>query len=232
MKVRLKENISIKDIAKNCWNGCQMDTLCFLSNYEAEEEQKIFDAEKEDGYYLIDGYLVNENAIEEVKESEEKGNMKFKIGDRIVANKKADDKYGITKEGWKGIVTKVGEYNFEAKSTYESHEYTLSYDCFDLMLSKLEDLQFGDIVTERNGERYVFADGRLYGEDSDYYNDCDAVDDYFNDDLTYEEDDFSEHDIVKVERNGITIFERGETKEMTISEISKALGYEVKVVKE
>ena len=38
-----------------------------------------------------------------------------------------------------------------------------------------------------------------------------------------------EYDIVKVEREGQVIYEREDIREMTVEEISKALGYEVKV---
>ena len=51
------------------------------------------------------------------------------------------------------------------------------------------------------------------------------------DDFTHEI--YEDSDIVKIERpvEYTTVFTRGEVKEMTVEEISKALGYEVKVVK-
>lgn len=43
--------------------------------------------------------------------------MKFKVGDHIIGNEKASKKYGITKKGWKGIVTKALKDSFEARRT-------------------------------------------------------------------------------------------------------------------
>lgn len=95
----------------------------------------------------------------------------------------------------------------------------------------LNDLQFADILTLRNGERYVVADGLMQGEKASYSRDCDEITAWYNDDLTQNEENQDE-DIIKVERAGQVIFEREEVVEMTIAEISKKLGYEVKVVKE
>ena len=88
------------------------------------------------------------------------------------------------------------------------------------------------MLTARDGERYVVADGCLYGEDSDNYSDCDTIAEWYNYDLTYFENN-KDYDIIKVERDGNVIYERKETevKKMTVSEISKALGYEVEIVK-
>ena len=100
----------------------------------------------------------------------------------------------------------------------------------------LNDLQFADIVTTRNGERYVVAEGRIYGEGSDYKLDCDDLSDVYDEHLICINSwgsNNSYFDIMKVERSGQVIWERSEeVKEMTIAEICEALGYEVKVVKE
>lgn len=65
---------------------------------------------------------------------------KFKVGDIVVGNKKANVAYGITTEGSKLKVTRTEKYKFSATllySPYYSHfngrEYTLDYDCFDLI---------------------------------------------------------------------------------------------------
>lgn len=55
-------------------------------DFPKDELEKLADAEKETG-----------------RESE----SKFKIGDEVVANKLADEKYSITKNGWRGRVTKL-----------------------------------------------------------------------------------------------------------------------------
>lgn len=98
---------------------------------------------------------------------------------------------------------------------------------------KIEDLKFGDILTLRNGERYLYAGGYLCGESTDYYCDADCVEDNFGKDLTHDFD--KDYDIVEVKRPTctFTMFKRSaEPVEMTIAEISEKLGYEVKVVKE
>jgi len=56
-----------------------------------------------------------------------------------------------------------------------------------------------------------------------------------NDNMTMTDRDDKDSDIMKVERavEYETVFNRDETvKEMTIDEISRALGYEVKIIKE
>lgn len=95
------------------------------------------------------------------------------------------------------------------------------------------DLKFADVITLQNGERYVFADGYMCGEGEDYEFDCCKIDDFYDHNFNVLDDGY-EKDIVKVERNGVLIYERKpkKAKEMTVSEISKALGYEVKIIKE
>lgn len=69
MKVRLKEDINIKDLAKDNWNGCQLDTLHFIAdNYKANGEQEVFEVKKRLDIYLIDGYVVNPIAFEIIEE--------------------------------------------------------------------------------------------------------------------------------------------------------------------
>lgn len=100
---------------------------------------------------------------------------------------------------------------------------------------KLKDLQFGDIITLRNKTRYVYASGYMYGENDNYCLDCVRVAGDYDYNFEYLDADSknNKYDIVKVERNGYTIFElENKVKEMTLKEICKELGYEVKVVKE
>lgn len=106
-----------------------------------------------------------------------------------------------------------------------------------MKIEKLEDLKFGDIITLRNGERYLYADGYLCGESVNYYCDADNLSDNYNDNLIRDsyESDKQDYDIVEVKRpvGTYTVFDRStEPVEMTIAEISEKLGYEVKVVKE
>ena len=109
----------------------------------------------------------------------------------------------------------------------DTARWSFSTDMIELVdTSKLSksDLQEGDIVTDREGNKSIFLDDELYGTTID----LDGLTDELKDDK-----DYSEYDIVKVERpiKYETVFERKEVREMTVEEISKALRFEVKVVK-
>ena len=168
--------------------------------------------------------------------------MKFKVGDKVKLNIYIKEfRWGRSDVGYDeiGKITSIdgdGEIHvdFPSRNCYWSGlEHELVKADFSL---KRDDLQFADIVTLRDGNKYVVADGCLYGEDDGYYEDCERIDNDYNNNLIYcNEYDEERHDldIMKVERNGEVIFQReNEAKEMTVAEISKALGYEVKIVKE
>lgn len=58
---------------------------------------------------------------------------KFKIGDQIIGNKLANS-YGITREGWRGVVTEVGGRWFSAQALDgETNFSTLDPDNFNLI---------------------------------------------------------------------------------------------------
>ncbi|MHD0307445.1 hypothetical protein [Rhodococcus erythropolis] len=58
---------------------------------------------------------------------------KFRIGDQIVGNKRANS-YGITKEGWRGVVTSVTDRRFSAQALDGRTDFTsLEHDDFDLI---------------------------------------------------------------------------------------------------
>ena len=51
---------------------------------------------------------------------------KFKKGDKVIGNKRANKRYGITKEGWKGTVTKVypnGRFDTEEYSGLDPYYF-------------------------------------------------------------------------------------------------------------
>lgn len=59
----------------------------------------------------------------------------FKVGDYIIGNSTANDRYAMTREGWKGIVTEIindREIKAECLRNRDS-EYTLVKDYFDVM---------------------------------------------------------------------------------------------------
>ena len=101
------------------------------------------------------------------------------------------------------------------------------------------DLETGDIVVKRNGTEYMYI--------NDYFVNNDGYErvEYYNDVLTRNSSYPSiDHDIVKVKRpsNGYqyrqkfwdeapVIWERGKVEEMTLEEVCKALGKEIKIVK-
>lgn len=106
-----------------------------------------------------------------------------------------------------------------------------------------EDLRTGDVVKYRNGEvGIVFTEiGSILFRDDSY-----EELDYFKDDLTCSESDYNKYDIVAVRRPtktyecrfrafdkelGTLVYEREEpVEEMTIEEVCKALGKDVKIV--
>ena len=159
---------------------------------------------------------------------------KFKIGDMVVFNEKMKGAKHVPEVNFDKNIREIVNTNYYGYYILEGLEDNSFEEC-ELELAQIitkKDLKFGDILTLRNGDRYVVADGVMYGEESNYVYDCEEIDLWYNDDLTENKND-KDYDIVKVERLGNVIYERKEeTKEMTVEEISKALGYEVKVVKE
>ena len=97
----------------------------------------------------------------------------------------------------------------------------------------IEALQNNDIVTLRNGEKLVYFKGSFSDYSANPENTV-MCKEQFRNDMTYKTN--LNFDIVKVERQIGTYIvylrEEKEVKEMTVAEISKALGYEVKIVKE
>ena len=162
---------------------------------------------------------------------------KFKIGDLIRGTR--NGMYAVTDEEMaRGKVTIVYDNdNIEVEILEHKNQsrvgekYDVESKYFELINFELSDLQFADVLTLRNCERYVYADDVMRGEKLDYNSDGNTISCWYNDDLTQNEGDRSE-DIVKVERNGQVIYERQEAIEMTVEEICEKLGYEVKIVKE
>ena len=156
--------------------------------------------------------------------------MKFKVGDRAkIVNPKQEGDFKYKND----IVTIKHANEFFRIYCVEENDRPWGEDELAKVEFTLNDLQFADILTLRNGERYVYADGYIYGEEECYGSDADNVREYYNDDLTYEDRDYIKYDIMKVERTGQVVFERDETiKEMTLEEVCKELGYDVKIIKE
>ena len=179
--------------------------------------------------------------------------MEFKVGDRVRIKtwEQMEKEFGVEfsfiacKCGFNsemrhlcGRTATISEINdYKVKLTDWSDDtgglyWTISTDMIELVNTSnftKSDLQNGDIVTDREGAMSVYCESEkeLYGETL-YLK-------YLTEDLK-DKDGESKNDIVKVERpiKYETVFERKKdpkVREMTVEEISKELGYEVKVVK-
>ena len=185
-------------------------------------------------------------------ESEGKEKMKkFNVGDYVIGN---SDKFNYTDKKMKlGVITQINS-DRDCRVRILDHEkkeeigedYWCNYhgdDDFKKVGSYREAMfdimeiekKFGAIIEFKNGEKYVLADGAIYGENASYEWDYNSLcEDDFDGNLRCE--DNHDYDIKKITYNNVILFDRnlskGEAKEMTVAEISEALGYEVKVVKE
>lgn len=79
------------------------------------------------GYRMKEiGYMWDERGLEL---AEDKPKHKFKVGDKVIAKK--DNGHRVTTNGWRGIVTYVGDHYFTAKGPGGTFD-VLKYDGFDL----------------------------------------------------------------------------------------------------
>lgn len=166
---------------------------------------------------------------------------KFEVGDiikgtnnRYVWTNKQMTKARVTKTGLKGGEMKIEILEHENASeigeVFSVENNTKEFELITLANFTKADLEDGDIVTLRNGEKLMFYEEDLFDIGRNHSN-CLYDLDELTDDLKSEDEE--DEDIVKVERaiDYTTLYQRKEAKEMTVEEISKALGYEVKIVK-
>ena len=177
---------------------------------------------------------------------------KFNVGDYIKGIKSVDKSiYGWTTEEMtlaKVIKTKDDKMTIKVlghSTKYViGHEYIVEMDESEFVKINfkkdvLGDLPLGAVIKLANDEEYVIADSTWHGEDGCYFKDCDSFDeDEFNDDLEYIGDDCDEEDchlynIQKITYGTAVLYirEPKEVKEMTLEEVCKELGYNVKIVK-
>ncbi len=168
---------------------------------------------------------------------------KFKVGDNVKVKKnlKVNEYYNgcffdrsmLTYCGQTLTIVKAfSDKGNDRYSVKETDTWHFSNDMFEsIQITSINDLQFGDILTLRNGERYVYAQCYMIGESKNYWCDADEVKDCYNGDLT-RKNSIKEYDIMKVERQGEVVYECTDVREMTVEEISSILGYEVKIIKE
>lgn len=168
---------------------------------------------------------------------------KFKIGDKVRVKNNCRYKHMI---GMIGEVTdfsvslsvEVKFKNWGKGHGEDNNNWIINNDELELVekltKGKLLDMPVGTkITTDAEDEDY-----RLWIkiEDSTFIlsnDDCCTIDDYeINKDLTLDADEDYGTKIIKVEEPRYTEIYADETKEMTIAEIEKKLGYSIKVVKE
>lgn len=140
-------------------------------------------------------------------------------------------------------------YNFNANKKgsidfYAAHGYHVLYwsDFMDKEFTK-DDLRNGDVVLRKDGEVEIFIESQFGNFLMDAYGDG-CTDAYINRDLT--SNSYFTRDVIAVRRPntlfdmsfdafekklGRLVYERDETVEMTLEEVCKALGKNVKIVK-
>lgn len=157
----------------------------------------------------------------------------LKVGDKVLLKNERGSTWNDEgkMDKYKGKIVTISKldgpgFRIEEDDRGNNIYWNFSFDDIERVANDitLSDLQFADILTLKNGERFVVADGYMYGEESWCDCDCNELKDCYNDDLTQNDDDDSEYDIVKVERAGQVIYEREEIVEMTIPELEKKLG--------
>lgn len=174
---------------------------------------------------------------------------KYEVGQKVrikedieVCTRSSHDTFfAIEMAKYKGKIVTIKETNvFNEEYSYyldiDTSEYIWDEEWLEPVniVETKKDLKDGDIVTLGNGERLLLSGRDFKDFDEDAKNLIADLDD-LNDDLTFNRD-YSEEDniVVKVERplTYYEVFNREETaKELTVEEISKLLGYKVKIVK-
>ena len=167
----------------------------------------------------------------------------FKVGDKLIVKDNLRDIKGFAGGYMSNMDELIGKV-VTVKEVWDEESIKIEEDKNDYrwdnrafertnIVKTKHDLQNGDIVTLRNGDRLILLDEDF--KDLDGENDNSLADIYdLENDLSYSGYG-KDSDIVKVERafEYQTVYNRENTvKEMTVEEISKALGYEVKIVKE
>lgn len=162
--------------------------------------------------------------------------MRYKVGDKVkVRNLKDGYKspdgcyFNDDMERLAGTVVTI--------STVREDRYSIREDGFSWVDDFFESTEFSkDLITDLSIVTLDNEDRLVYIKDKDEFNDLTYC---YNNDLS-DMDDIDDdgyvcggRHIVKVEQPIYnSIYSNNEVREMTVEEISKALGYEVKIVKE
>lgn len=168
-------------------------------------------------------------------------NIEFNIGDKVIVKENLRDipcfqsGYMPEMDRFEGKIVTIKDFVCDKKGVIieeDEKKYTWDIRAFKRINIERNEIEFGDILTLRNGERYVVARGVMFGEKGFYNRDADGVEVWYYNDLTQNENNKNE-DIIRVERAGNIIYERQtEAKKMTVAQICKELGYDIEIVKE
>ena len=130
------------------------------------------------------------------------------------------------------IVTITNVYDDKVYIKEDVDGYVWDLRAFEELSFNKGDIKEGDIITLRNGDRLLIDADKDVSDLSGKNNNPVYSLYCFENDMTYR-DGNSNYDIVKVERpvEYSIVYDKEVVIEMTVEEISKALGYEVKVIK-
>lgn len=95
---------------------------------------------------------------------------KFRVGDIVIGNEKANHSYSVTVQGWKGKVievcgSKITIAGFENNDGYDGHDFGVSDNCFDLYRKTdteeedTDDSDTNDVAKICRGELYEIIFG-------------------------------------------------------------------------
>lgn len=163
--------------------------------------------------------------------------MEFKVGEKVRIKNNLREI-----ENFKGGFARDLEYHegetvtiediYDEKVHVIENDWTWDIRAFEKIIMTKDDIKEGDIITLRNGDRLLIDADKDVSDLSGKNNNPVYSLYCFENDMTYR-DGNSNYDIVKVERpvEYSIVYDKEVVREMTVEEISKALGYEVKVVK-
>ena len=70
-----------------------------------------------------------------------------KIGARVIANKFANGKYSITREGWVGTIAEYSGSEIKVRGSDLGHDtYWVEFKCFDLVIDEADKDTFLNIL--------------------------------------------------------------------------------------
>ncbi len=155
----------------------------------------------------------------------------MKVGDRVYRKEYGKGTIIHSEKNDTGILYLV-KFDNKNEGLHDGAGMGMSGHCWwfpefelELITFTKKDLKDGDRITLRNGDVGYIDNNGVLGTGLSYGT--------INDDLTNGGSCGKSLDIVKVERpvKYRTVYTRTEVREMTVEEISRELGYEVKVVK-